>query len=660
MLKKKIMKGLCGIVTAVTLVTSAPVGSVLEPLGVVSEVEAASSVKLSKKSAMLVTGEKYTLKISGVNSKNKKKVKWKSSNNNLVVSVGKKDTRSATLTARKSGNYRVTATYGKKTYTCSVRVVGINKSNLSLVKGKKGTIKLYNTKGKATWKSSNKNISVKVAKNGKSAVVTAKKVGDSVLTIKVDRKTFTCRVVVSGTQTGSNDTLTPIPSPTVVPSEKVDDSSKPSSDNTSTDKPNVDKPNIGGEPSQKPSNPSPVEPTPTPVIPVNPVNPTPSDDNVIKVDHVGTFGSYKFTLMVGETFNYGDHVKIYPENATEDKTILFETSDPSVATVDSNGVVTAIKAGSFILSAYPRVNRNYGAGIQLKVVDPYTDIYRIYFNEPSMAAVDKNIGVGETRKIIDYVVNAPGNGGDQNYIFKSSDTSILRVDQSGNLTGCGTGFATISITSKYPNENGDYVSASTTYHVGEYDDATIMKYLVRDKQAEKEFMDRINQERVNKGYQPFQYTAYGAECSMVRALYNIFNNIKNPLTTPTDIIGHGGSQNSHGGYATYKYTSHREGYGTEIANGLLSSPPHYINNTSTTRDTKYAWCVVLRYYDPAGVGFSVMIETFNGLYSDEEQDSMWSESTLLRENGITCSLEPEVYVRYKSIYDTYGSLMTVY
>ena len=436
--------------------------------------------------------------------------------------------------------------------------------------------------------------------------------------------------------------MIPIPSPTV----------KPSKGNISTDKPNTDKPNTGGNHTQNPN--------PTPVIPNIPVNPTPSGGNVIKVDHVGTFGSYKYTLMVGETFNYGDHVKIYPENATEDKTILFETSNPSVATVDSNGVVTAIKAGSFTLSAFPKVNRNYGAGIQLKVVDPYTDIYRIYFNEPSNAAVGKNIGVGETRKIIDYVVNTPGNGGDQNYLFKSSDASILMVDQSGNLTGCGTGFATISITSKYPDEKGNYVSASTTYHVGEYDDATIMKYLVRDKKAEKEFMDRINQERVSKGYQPFQYTAYGAECSMVRALYNIFNNIKNPLTTPTDIIGHGGSQNSHGGYATYKYTGHREGYGTEIANGLLSSPPHYINNTSTTKDTKYAWCVVLRYYDPAGVGFSVMIETFNGLYSDEEQDSMWSESVLLKENSITCSLEPEVYARYKSIYDTYGSFMTVY
>ena len=602
----------------------------------------ASSVKVSKKSIDVKTGEKYRVKLKGVSSKNKKKVKWKSSNKNLVVSVKKKDTRTATLTAKKPGTYKVIATYGKKTYPCTVRVIGVNKSNLSLVKGKKDTIKLYNIKGKAIWKSNNRNISVKVAKNGKSAVVTAKKVGESVLNIKVDGKTITCRVMVSNGTLGSSNTMTPTPSPTVVPSEKVDGSSKP---------------NTGNNNNQN-SVSTPVKPTP--VIPIAPVNPIPSDDNVIKVDHVGTFGSYKYTLMVGETFNYGDHVKIYPENATEDKTILFESSNPSVATVDSNGVVTAIKAGSFILSAYPKVNRNYGAGFQLKVVDPYTDIYRIYFNEPSIATVDKNISVGETRKIIDYVVNAPGNGGDQSYILKSSDTSILRVDQSGNLTGCGTGFAIISITSKYPNENGDYVSASTTYHVGEYDDATIMKYLVRDTKAEKEFMDRINQERVSKGYQPFQYTAYGAECSMVRALYNIFNNIKNPLTTPTDIIGHGGSQNSHGGYATYKYTGHREGYGTEIANGLLSSPPHYINNTSTTKDTKYAWCVVLRYYDPAGVGFSVMIETFNGLYSDEEQDSMWSESVLLKENSITCSLEPDVYARYKSIYDTYGSFMTVY
>ena len=101
-MKKKIMKGLCGIVTAVTLVTSAPVGSVLEPLGVVSEVEAASSVKLSKKGATLVTGEKYTLKILGVNAKNKKKVKWKSNSKYLSVSYSKKDSRSATVTAKKS------------------------------------------------------------------------------------------------------------------------------------------------------------------------------------------------------------------------------------------------------------------------------------------------------------------------------------------------------------------------------------------------------------------------------------------------------------------------------------------------------------------------------------------------------------------------------
>ena len=395
----------------------------------------ASPVKVSKKSIVVKTGEKYKVKLKGVSSKNKKKVKWKSRNKNLVVSVRKKDTRTATLTAKKSGTYKVTATYGKKVYTCTVRVIGINKSNLSLKKGKKGTIKLYNTKGKATWKSNNKNISVKVAKNGKSAVVTAKKVGESVLTIKVDRKTITSRVMVSSGTIGSVDTLIPTPSPTVKPG------------NTSIDKPNANKPNTGGNSTKNPN--------PTPMIPISPINPTPSDDNVIKVDHVGTFGSYKYTLMVGETFNYGDHVKIYPENATEDKTILFESSNPSVATVDSNGVVTAIKAGSFILSAYPKVNRNYGAGIQLKVVNPYTDIYRIYFNEPSNAAVGKNIGVGETRKIIDYVVNTPGNGGDQNYLFKSSDTSILRVDQSGNLTGCGTGFATISITSKYPDENGN-------------------------------------------------------------------------------------------------------------------------------------------------------------------------------------------------------------
>ena len=54
------------------------------------------------------------------------------------------------------------------------------------------------------------------------------------------------------------------------------------------------------------------------------------------------------TLFTGDT--YAVVPEIEPSNAT-DKTISFKSSAPSVASVDDNGVVTALKAGSATITA---------------------------------------------------------------------------------------------------------------------------------------------------------------------------------------------------------------------------------------------------------------------------------------------------------------------
>ena len=76
-MKKKMMKGMLGLVTAVMLVTSDPVAPVMESVGIVREVEAAS-VGLTKKNVSVLTGEKYSVTLNGVSSKKKKSVKWRS------------------------------------------------------------------------------------------------------------------------------------------------------------------------------------------------------------------------------------------------------------------------------------------------------------------------------------------------------------------------------------------------------------------------------------------------------------------------------------------------------------------------------------------------------------------------------------------------------
>ena len=140
MLKKKFVKGMLSLATAIMLVGSDPVIPMMESVGVVQEVEAAS-LKLSNKSVSVMTGEKSKLTLKGVSSKKKKSVKWKSNSKNLVVSYSKKDTRSATFYARKAGTYKVTATYGKKTYVAVVKASkkGMNVTSRTLNKGQKYT-----------------------------------------------------------------------------------------------------------------------------------------------------------------------------------------------------------------------------------------------------------------------------------------------------------------------------------------------------------------------------------------------------------------------------------------------------------------------------------------------------------------------------------------
>lgn len=73
MLKKKIVKGMLSLATAIMLVGSDPVIPMMESVGVVQEVEAASR-KLSSTKVSVMTGEKHTITLKGVSSKKKKSV----------------------------------------------------------------------------------------------------------------------------------------------------------------------------------------------------------------------------------------------------------------------------------------------------------------------------------------------------------------------------------------------------------------------------------------------------------------------------------------------------------------------------------------------------------------------------------------------------------
>ena len=418
MLKKKIVKGMLSLATAIMLVGSDPVIPMMESVGVVQEVEAASR-KLSSTKVSVMTGEKSKITLKGVSSKKKKSVKWKSNSKNLVVSYSKKDTRSATFYARKAGTYKVTATYGKKTYVAVVKASkkGMNVTSRTLDKGQKYTLKFKGVKGKAKWSSSKKSVvTVKAAKNGKSAVITAKKPGSATITATIGKKKLVCVVKVKGTEA----VVTPKPNPTTAP--KPTDTPKPQP----TESP---KPTEAPKPTETP------EPTPT-----EPAKPTPTEPDKPVVKATGIKLSDTDITLTSKGATKKLVATVEPANAT-DKEVVWESLDPVYATVSSDGTVTAVKKGYAVIACYLKSNREVYA---------YCSVVVDYDNSGEEKVLAESISLSrEYIKITDeldygleYTIS-PANSDERAVYWVSSNPDVADMGD-GGLKGFSNGTAVIT------------------------------------------------------------------------------------------------------------------------------------------------------------------------------------------------------------------------
>lgn len=447
---KKIKRLMCSVITATLLLCELPgVAPMMESVGVVQEVEAAS-LKLSNKSVSVMTGEKSKITLKGVSSKKKKSVKWKSNSKNLVVSYSKKDTRSATFYARKAGTYKLTATYGKKTYVAVVKASkkGMNVTSLTLNKGQQYTLKLKGVKGKAKWTTSKKSVvTVKAAKNGKSAVITAKKPGSATITATIGKKKLVCVVKVSGTSAVVTPQPTTAPKPTENPKPQPTTSPKP------TEAPNPT-PTEAVKPEEKPT------PEPTPVeVKANKI--TLNKENV-------TFTALNQTFSLSAT--------VTPENA-EEKAVGWNSNNMSVVTVDKDGKITAVGKGSAEVFCFLKSNGEVFAKCSVTVQIPDTQPEPTKPEptkpepkptEPEVVKVSgitlnpyEGLGIveGNSSKITATVV--PSNATNTSVKWVSSSPDVATVDDSGNVTALKEGSTTITCTAV----DGSGVSASCSVTV---------------------------------------------------------------------------------------------------------------------------------------------------------------------------------------------------
>lgn len=431
---------MCSVITATLLLCELPgVAPMMESVGVVQEVEAASR-KLSSTKVSVMTGEKSKITLKGVSSKKKKSVKWRSNSKNLVVSYSKKDTRSATFYARKAGTYKVIATYGKKTYVAVVKASkkGMNVTSRTLNKGQKYTLKLKGVKGKAKWSSSKKSVvTVKAAKNGKSAVITAKKPGSATITATIGKKKLVCVVKVKGT------TAVVTPKPTTAPKPTENPKPQPTTYPKPTEAPNPT-PTDAVKPEEKPT------PEPTPVeVKANKI--TLNKESV-------TFTALNQTFSLSAT--------VTPENA-EEKAVGWNSINTSVVTVDKDGKITAVGKGSAEVFCFLKSNGEVFAKCSVTVQIPDTqpeptkpEPKPTEPEEVKVSGITLNpdislkIKEGGSSKITATVV--PSNATNSSVKWVSSSPDVATVDDSGNVTALKEGSTTITCTAV----DGSGVSAS--------------------------------------------------------------------------------------------------------------------------------------------------------------------------------------------------------
>ena len=167
--------------------------------------------------------------------------------------------------------------------------------------------------------------------------------------------------------------------------------------------------------------------------------------NVISAKSI-TFDKSSYIVGVNKTINITPIIT--PSNATY-KAVTFESSDPSIATVDKNGVITGLKAGTVNIEA--RLNKSNLKAV-VKVEVKYIPATSIKLNSSNI-----NLKKGETYTIVASIV--PSDASSTTLEYTSNNPSIATVDSNGIITGLNTGQAIITIKTK------DNVVATTIVNV---------------------------------------------------------------------------------------------------------------------------------------------------------------------------------------------------
>ena len=130
---------------------------------------------------------------------------------------------------------------------------------------------------------------------------------------------------------------------------------------------------------------------------------------------------------------------VQPSNASN-KSVSWRSSDSSVASVDPNGKVTAVKAGTANITVIT-VDQEKTATCKVNVSAAAVAVTGVSLNKASL-----ELEQGSSETLI--VRIKPDNATNKNVTWKSSNTSVATVDSNGKVTAVNAGTADITVTSE--------------------------------------------------------------------------------------------------------------------------------------------------------------------------------------------------------------------
>ena len=141
-------------------------------------------------------------------------------------------------------------------------------------------------------------------------------------------------------------------------------------------------------------------------------------------------------LEVGDTVNL--MVGYNPEDTTDDRAVTWSSSNEDVATVDENGVVTAVAGGTATITATSAVNEDITATCEIRVLKHTTGI--------SLDQSEMELAKGETSDPLTVIFEPEDTDDSREVTWSSDNEAVATVDENGAVTAVAGGSATITAT----------------------------------------------------------------------------------------------------------------------------------------------------------------------------------------------------------------------